>query len=99
MTVSDFGAVSNFPGNENHQNSILPVMAQYEALVTAVLKSRPDATEDMVDGLLVTYFIFVLKDEAIQLYTQLVGGQVPWRRSADGTAQLSDAGSSAKPTS
>ena len=41
----------------------------------------------------------IQKDEAIQFYTQLVGGQVPWRRSADGDRQLSDTGSSAKPTS
>ena len=53
----------------------------------------------MVDYLLITYFIFVLKDEAIHFYTQLVGGQVPWRRSADEDRQLSDTESSAKPTS
>ena len=41
----------------------------------------------------------MLKDEAIQFYTQLVGSQVPWRRSADGDRQLSDTESSAKPTS
>ena len=40
-------------------------MAQYEALDTAALKSRPGVTEDTIDRLLVTYFIFVLKDEAI----------------------------------
>ena len=39
-------------------------MAQYEAFVAAALKSRPDVTEDMIDGLLMTYFIFVLKDES-----------------------------------
>ena len=55
--------------------------------------------EDMIDGLMMAYFIFVLKDEAIQFYTQLVRGQVPRRRSEDRTKQLSDAESSAKPTS
>ena len=74
-------------------------MPQYEAFVTAALKSRPGVTEDMIDGLLVTYFIFVLKDEAIHFYTQLVGGQVSWRRSAYGANQLYDAVSSAKRTS
>ena len=100
MTMSDFGAISKkFSGNENDKNSILNVMSQYEAFVTAFLKSRPGVTEDMIDDLLMTYFIFVLKDEAIQFYTQLVGDQVPWRRSADGDRQLSDTESSAKPTS
>ena len=42
--------------------------------------------------------MFVLKDEAIQVYTQLVGGQVSCRRIADGDNQLPDAESSAKPT-
>ena len=97
--MSDFGAISKFSGNENDKNSILNVMSQYEAFVTASLQSRPGVTEDMIDGLLITYFIFVLKDEAIQFYTQLVGGQVPWRRSADGDRQLSDTESSAKTTS
>ena len=97
--MSDFGAISKFSGNENDKDSILNVMSQYEAFVTASLKSRTDVTEDMIDDLLITYFIFVLKDEAIQFYTQLVGGQVPWRRSADGDRQLSDTNSSAKPTS
>ena len=32
----------------------------------------------------------MLKDEAIQFYTQLVGGQVPWRRSADGDRSPSE---------
>ena len=41
----------------------------------------------------------MLKDEAIQFYTQLVEDQVPWRRSADGDRQLSDTESSAKPIS
>ena len=99
MAMSDFGAISKFSGNENDKNSILNVMSQYEAFVTASLKSRPGVTEDMIDDLLITYFIFVLKDEAIQFYTQLVGGQVPWRRSADGDRQLSDTESSAKPIS
>ena len=64
-----------------------------------LVKSRPGVTEDMIDGLLMTYFIFVLKVEAIQFYTQLVGSRVTWRRSSDGTQPLSDADSSAKPTS
>ena len=97
--MSNIGAVSNFPGNENDKNSILNVMAQYEAFVIAALKSRPGVTDDMIDRLLMAYFIFVSKDEAIQFYTQLVGSQVPWRRSSDGTQPLSDAESSAKPTS
>ena len=99
MAMSNIGAVSNFPGNENDKNSILNVMAQYEAFVIAALKSRPGVTDDMIDRLLMAYFIFVSKDEAIQFYTQLVGSQVPWRRSSDGTQPLSDAESSAKPTS
>ena len=41
----------------------------------------------------------MLKNEAIQFYTQLVGGQVPWRSSADEDRQLSDTESTAKPTS
>ena len=53
----------------------------------------------MIDGLLITYFIFVLKDEATQFYTQPLVGQVPWRRSADGDRQLSDTENNAKPTS
>eukprot|EP00904_Undaria_pinnatifida_P006484 jgi/Undpi1/2966/HiC_scaffold_14.g06343.m1 len=77
MAMSDFGAISKFSGNENDKNSILNVMSQYEAFVTASLKSRPGVTEDMIDDLLITYFIFVLKDEAIQFYTQLVGGSSP----------------------
>ena len=64
-----------------------------------LVKSRPGVTEDMIDGSLMTYFIFVLKVEAIQFYTQLVGSRVTWRRSSDGTQPLSDADSSAKPTS
>ena len=32
--MSDFGAISKFSGNENHKNSILNVMSQYEAFVT-----------------------------------------------------------------
>ena len=69
MTMSDFGAVPKFSGNENAKNSILNVMSQYEAFVTASLKSRSGVIEDMIDNLLITYFIFVLKDEAIQFYT------------------------------
>ena len=53
----------------------------------------------MMDELLVRCFIFVLQDEAIQFRTQLMGDQVPWRRSKDGTKQESGAESSAKPTS
>ena len=41
MTVTDFGAVSIFVGNENDKNSILNVMAQYEAFVTAALNHVP----------------------------------------------------------
>ena len=99
MTMYDLGAISKFSGNENGKNSILNVMSQYEPFVTASLKSRPGVTEDMIDDLLITYFIFVLNDEAIQFYTQLIGGQAPWRRTADGDRQLSDTASSAKPTS
>ena len=94
MKVSYFGAISKFTGNENDKNSVLNVMSQYEAFVTASLKSRPGVTEDMIDGLLMTYFIFVFKDEATQFYTQLVGDQVPWRRRANGDRQLSDTESS-----
>ena len=54
--MSDFGAISKFSGNENDKNSILNVMSQYEAFVTASLKSRPGVTKDMIDGLLITYF-------------------------------------------
>ena len=61
-----------FSGNENDKNIYLNVMSQYEAFVTASLQSRPGVTEDMIDGLLITCFIFVFKDEAIQFYTQLV---------------------------
>ena len=49
MTIINFGAVSKFSGNENDKNSILNVMAQYEAFVTAALKSRSGVTEDMID--------------------------------------------------
>ena len=74
-------------------------MSQYETFVTSSLKSRLGVTEEIIHYLLITYSIFVLKGEAIQFYTQLVGGQVPSRRSADGDRQLSDTESSAKPTS
>ena len=89
--MSDFGAVSTISGDENDKNdknSILNVMAQYEAFVIAALKSRPGVTDDMIDRLLMAYFIFVSKDEAIQFYTQLFGSQVPWRRSSDDTQNL-----------
>ena len=46
MTMTDFGAVSIFSGNDNDKKSILNVMAQYEAFVTAALKSLPGRRHD-----------------------------------------------------
>lgn len=41
---------------------MLPGMAQYEAFVTAAPKLRPGFIEDVIDELLVTSFLFELKD-------------------------------------
>ena len=64
MTMPDFGAISKFSGNENDKNSILNVMSQYEAC-HCFGKVTSRRHEDMIDGLLITYFIFVFKDGAI----------------------------------
>ena len=64
MTMSDFAAVSKFLANKNVKNSIFNVMSQYEAFVTASLKSRPGVTEDMIDNLLKpAYYILHLRVE------------------------------------
>ena len=52
-------AVTSKSGDDNDENSIINVMAQYKAFVTAALKPRPGFTDDIIDVLLVTYFIFV----------------------------------------
>ena len=69
MTMSDCRAVSKFSGNENDKNSILTATSQYEGFVTASMKLRAGVNADMIDNLLITYFIFVLKGEPIQFYT------------------------------
>lgn len=59
MTMSVPVAVTSKSGDDNDENSIINVMAQYKAFVTAALKPRPGFTDDIIDVLLVTYFIFV----------------------------------------
>ena len=66
MTMTDFGAVSNFSGDENDKKKQHP---ERHGSVRGLCYSCTEITSwrhRRRDGLLVAYFLFVLKDVAIQ---------------------------------